>query len=138
MLVPLGFWIGIFYHVPSTDLDLVATEYSLLGPAVQARAQFIDLFQYASHTELTRSTQVTVPVLVQNGDFDALQPSAFMGPEPTYYPNAPSVTLNYLTAMGHNPNGHLNHLQSWTQIDAFVQQKLGQGHSGEHGNHCGH
>jgi alpha-beta hydrolase superfamily lysophospholipase len=133
----LGFWIGIFYYVPGTDLDLVATEYSLLGPAVQARAQFIDLFQYASHPELTRSTQVTVPVLVQNGDFDALQPSAFMGPEPTYYPNAPSVTLNYMTAMGHNLNGHLNHLQSWTQIDAFVQQKLRHGQSGEQGNDCG-
>jgi len=130
---PLGFWIGLFYHVPSADLDLVATEYSLLGPAVQARAQFIDLFHYATHTELTRSTQVTVPVLVQNGDFDLIQPSALMGPEPSFYPQAPSVTLNYLTAMGHHVNGHLNHLQSWTQIDAFVRQVLGRSNNGDHG-----
>jgi hypothetical protein len=42
-----------------------------------------------------------------------------------------------MTAMGHNLNGHLNHLQSWTQIDAFVQQKLRHGQSGEQGNDCG-
>lgn len=124
---PQGFWIGVFYHVPSTDLQLVSQEYSLLGPAVQARAQFRDLFHFATHTELTRSTQVTVPVLVQNGDFDTIQPSALMGPEATFYPNAPSVTLNYLTAMGHHINGHANHLQSWTQIDAFVREKLPNG-----------
>jgi len=135
---PLGFWIGVFYHVPSADLQLVATEYSLLGPAVQARGQFGDLFFYATHTNLTRSTQVTVPVLVQNGDFDTIQPSGLMGPEPTFYPNAPSVTLNYLTAMGHHVNGHINHLQSWTQIDAFVQQKLGHGHGHDDCDDDGH
>ena len=45
---------------------------------------------------------------------------------------APSVTLSYLTAMGHHLNGHTNHLQSWTQIDAFVREKLtrGGGHGG--------
>jgi pimeloyl-ACP methyl ester carboxylesterase len=128
----LGFWIGAFYHVPSTDLALVDYEYSHLGPAVQARAQFLDLFFYGLNTHLTRSTAVRVPVLVQNGDFDALQPSAFMGPEPTYYPNAPSVTLNYLTAIGHNINGHLNRHQSWTQIDGFIRQTLGRGTAARH------
>lgn len=127
---PLGFWIGIFYHVPSTDLQVVATEYSLLGPAVQARAQFGDLFYHAQNTHLTRSAQVTVPVLVQNGDFDTIQPSAFMASEPTHYPNAPSVTLGYLTEMGHHINGHANHLQSWTQIDAFICEKLTRGRRG--------
>jgi pimeloyl-ACP methyl ester carboxylesterase len=127
-----GFWIFAFYYVPTTDLDLVSYEYSHLGPAVQARAQFRDLFFYGLNTNLTRSTAVTVPVLVQNGDFDALQPSAFMGPEPTYYPSSPSVTLNSLTGVGHNVNGHTNHLQSWTRIDAFVKDKLGRGAANNH------
>lgn len=128
----LGFWIGVFYHVPQMDPALVSYEYAHLGPAVQARGQFLDLFYYGLNANLTRSTQIDVPVLVQNGDYDALQPSVYMGPEPTFYPNAPSVTLNYLTAIGHHINGHKNHLQSWTQIDAFIRGKLTRG-SG-HGN----
>jgi alpha-beta hydrolase superfamily lysophospholipase len=133
-----AFWIATFYHVPKMDIDLVDYEYSHLGPGVQARAQFIDLFHYGLNAHLTRSTGVTVPVLVQNGDFDAGQPSAFMGPEPTYYPNAPSVTLNYLTEMGHHINGHINHLQSWTQIDAFLEQKLRRGHGHDDDDDHGH
>jgi pimeloyl-ACP methyl ester carboxylesterase len=112
-----------FYHVPSTDPALLDFETNHLA-AIQARAQFLDLFQHGLNTSLTRSTQVTVPVLVQNGDFDALQPSAYMATEPSYYPNAPSVTLNYLTEMGHNINGHRNHLQSWTKIDRWLRQTL--------------
>jgi pimeloyl-ACP methyl ester carboxylesterase len=121
----LPFRTALFYYVPTTDPDFLSFEQSHLGPAVQARAQFIDLFTFGLNTNLTRSTQVTVPVLVQNGNFDALQPSAFMSGEPAFYPNAPSVTLGFLTDIGHNINGHENHLQSWTGIDQWVQQTLG-------------
>jgi len=114
---------ALFYHVPSTDQALLDFEFNSLA-AIQARAQFIDLFQYGLHSELTRSTSVTVPVLVQNGDFDALQPSAFMPGEPSYYPAASSVTLQPLTAMGHNINGHRNHLQSWQGIDLWIRQNI--------------
>jgi len=122
-----AFWIATFYYVPTTDLRLVDYEYSHLGPAVQARAQFIDLFRVGLDTSLSRSTEVTVPVLVQDGDVDALQPSAYLAGEPAYYPKAPSVTLNFLTAIGHNINGHLDHLQSWTRIDEWVERTLGRG-----------
>jgi pimeloyl-ACP methyl ester carboxylesterase len=125
-----GFWIGLFYYVPSTDLQLVDFEYSHLGPAMQARKQFADLFFYAQNTTLTRSTQVTVPVLAQTGDFDLIQPSAIFAGEPAFYPNAASVELTFLENMGHNVNGHLNHLQSWTKIDAFVDAKLGKNGNG--------
>jgi pimeloyl-ACP methyl ester carboxylesterase len=128
-----GFWIGAFYHVPSTDLALVDYEYAHLGPAVQARAQFLDLFRVGLTPSLTRSVNVTVPVLAQTGDFDALQPSAYLSTEPNYYPAAPSVTLNYLTAMGHDVNGHRNHLQSWTSIENWLDGTLGHGH-GNHGH----
>lgn len=118
-----AFRTATFYHVPSTDPVLLDFETNHLA-AIQARAQFIDLFQYGLNTNLTRSTAVTVPVLVQNGDFDALQPAAFMSAEPTFYPSAPSVTLQTLNAMGHNINGHRNHLQSWKGIDQWVRQML--------------
>lgn len=115
---------SIFYHVPTTDPALIDFEYDNLGPAVQARAQFIDLFTVGQNTSLSRSANVTVPVLVQNGDFDALQPSAFMDAEPTFYPNAESVTLDYLEEMGHNVNGHRNHLQSWRRIHRWLRRTL--------------
>lgn len=114
---------SIFYHLPTTDQDFIDFEHDNLGPAVQARAQFIDLFSAGLDASLTRSTGVTVPVLVQNGDFDALQPSAFMAGEPAFYPNA-EVTLQYLEDIGHNINGHRNHLQSWRGIDRWLRQTL--------------
>jgi alpha-beta hydrolase superfamily lysophospholipase len=113
---------SIFYHVPTTDPAFIDFEHDNLGPAVQARAQFIDLFTVAQNPSLSRSADVTVPVLVQNGDFDALQPSAFMEGEPAFYPNAESVTLDYLEDMGHNINGHRNHLQSWRRIHRWLRQ----------------
>jgi pimeloyl-ACP methyl ester carboxylesterase len=110
-----------FYHVPSTDPAVLDFEYNHLA-AIQARAQFFDLFRIGLDTSLSRSTEVTVPVLVQVGDFDALQPSQYAAPEPTYYPNAQSVTLQYLTEIGHNVNGHRNHLQSWIGIDRWIRR----------------
>jgi alpha-beta hydrolase superfamily lysophospholipase len=124
---------SIFYHVPTTDPDFIDFEQAHLGPAVQARAQFIDLFTAGLDPSLTRSTGVTVPVLVQNGNFDALQPSAFMPDEPTFYPDAEDVTLGFLTDVGHNINGHRNHLQSWRGIDHWLQETLP-----EHGRHHPH
>jgi pimeloyl-ACP methyl ester carboxylesterase len=118
-----AFRTATFYYAPSADQALLDFETNHLA-AIQARAQFIDLFQYGLNSNLTRSTDVTVPVLVQNGDFDALQPSAFMSGEPAYYPNAASVTLEPLTAIGHNINGHRNHLQSWEGIDLWIRQNV--------------
>jgi pimeloyl-ACP methyl ester carboxylesterase len=115
---------SIFYHVPTTDQDFIDFEHDNLGPGVQARAQFIDLFTVAQTPSLSRSTGVTVPVLVQNGDFDALQPSEFMLDEPGFYPNAEEVTLQFLDDIGHNINGHRNHLQSWRGIDRWLRQRL--------------
>lgn len=117
----------LFYHVPTTDPDFIDFEQDHLGPAVQARAQFIDLFTAGLNSSLSRSSGVTVPVLVQNGDFDALQPSAFMPDEPTFYPNADEVTLDFLTDVGHNINGHRNHLQSWRGIDHWLRETLPPG-----------
>ena len=115
---------SIFYHVPTTDQAFIDFEHDNLGPGVQARAQFIDLFTAGLDSSLSRSTSVTVPVLVQNGDFDALQPSEFMADEPSFYPNAEEVTLQYLDDMGHNVNGHRNHLQSWRGIDRWLRKTL--------------
>jgi pimeloyl-ACP methyl ester carboxylesterase len=126
-----AFWISTFYYVPTTDLALVDYEYGHLGPAVQARAQFLDLFRVGLDTSLSRSTGVTVPVLVQDGNFDALQPSAYLGGEAAFYPLSPSVTLDFLVNIGHNINGHIDHLQSWTQIDEWIQRTLGASNAGE-------
>lgn len=117
------FHAAAFYHLPSTDPDVFDFDYNH-GVAIQARAQFLDLFRVGLDTAGSRSRQVTVPVLVQLGDFDALQPSSYLAPEPDYYPEASSVTLQYLENMGHNINGHINHLQSWQGIDQWLRQTL--------------
>jgi pimeloyl-ACP methyl ester carboxylesterase len=128
--LPEQFWIDTFYYVPSMDRALVDYEWAHLGPALQPRAAFIDLFTTGRTPAGTRAAGVHVPVLVQNGDFDSGQSSQYMAPEPTYYPSAPSVSLTYLTNIGHHVNGHKNHAQSWEAIDDFLTDKLGHGHSG--------
>jgi hypothetical protein len=117
--------------LPETAKALHQVLASLRKPAQSHRAQ---VPQHRTGRSLQRLAHVGLrdghvprcrrPVLVQNGDFEALQPAAFMGPEPTFYPNAPSVTLQTLTAMGHNINGRRNHFQSWRGIDQWIRQKL--------------
>jgi len=93
--------------------------------ADQSRRQFLDLLGASLDPSLSRSVQVTEPVLVQLGEFDALAPAAFGGPEPTYYPNA-KLTIENQPAIGHNLNAHVNHLQSWRGIDRWLERTLGR------------
>lgn len=113
----------IFFHMPSTDPAAFHFDYNH-SLARQARAQFLDLMGASQDTSLSRSTQVTVPVLVQGADFDTLQPAIYMANEADYYPASPSVTLQYLDDMGHNVNAHRNHLQSWQGIDRWLRAHL--------------
>ena len=90
-----------------------------------SRRQFLDLLGTSLNPNLSRSTQITERVLVQFGEFDALAPAAFGGPEPSYYPNA-RLTIQNMSAIGHNMNAHVNHLQSWRGIDRWLEQNLGR------------
>lgn len=121
---PEPFLAATFYHLPSIDPAMVHHDFVTLQ-ADQSRRQFLDALGTGLNPSLSRSAQVTEPVLVQFGEFDGFAPAAFGGPEPSYYPNA-RLTIQNLSAIGHNVNAHLNRHQSWQAIDRWLEQNLGR------------
>lgn len=121
---PEPFLAATFYHLPTTDPAMIHYDYTHLQAEI-ARRQFLDLLGTALNPSLSRSTSVTQPVLTQLGEFDALGPSGFGGPEASFYPNASSFTVQQLSEIGHDVNAHTNHLQSWVGIDQWLTQTLG-------------
>jgi pimeloyl-ACP methyl ester carboxylesterase len=121
---PEPFIAATFYHLPSTDPAMVHYDFTNLQ-ADQSRRQFLDLLGTSLNPSLSRSTQISERILVQFGDFDALAPAAYGGPEATYYPNA-RLTIQNLSDIGHDVNAHVNHMQSWRGIDRWLEQNLGR------------
>jgi hypothetical protein len=121
---PEPFIAATFYHLPTTDPAMIHYDYTHLQ-ADQSRRQFLDLLGAALDPSQSRSVSVTLPVLTQLGDFDALAPSGYGASEASYYPNAQSFTVQHLSDIGHDVNAHQNHLQSWVGIDHWLERTLG-------------
>jgi pimeloyl-ACP methyl ester carboxylesterase len=127
---PEPFIASTFYHLPTTDPAMVHYDYTQLQ-ADQSRRQFLDLLGTSLNPSLSRSTGVTQPTLVQLGDFDALAPSSYGASEPSFYPGVTRLTVQQLTAIGHDVNAHRDHLQSWRGIDRWLSRTLGSSRRGD-------
>jgi len=123
---------ALFYYAPSADPDVIAFDNASLADAY-TRGFWLDTIDVLTARALgdvdaikalTRVDQVAVPVFIQLSDFDILAPAAFAGPEADFYVNAPTVTVNILTDMGHCYNLHLNHLDGWEAIAAWIAHTL--------------
>lgn len=121
---PEPFLAATFYHLPTTDPDMIHYDYTHLQATI-ARRQFLDLLGTALNPVLSRSTSVTEPVLAQLGDYDKMAPSAYSAGEASFYPNASQFTIQPMTEIGHDVNAHENHLQSWRGIDRWLDATLG-------------
>jgi len=125
----------LFYYVPGADLDVLAFDQRRLAdqfprgilsqglPLLTALAVG-DLEQVK---QLSLVDQVTVPVLVQLGEFDLeIAPPRFPELERKLYAGSSDVTVQILAAMGHSFNLHENNLQSWRRIAQWIAQRLGK------------
>lgn len=129
---------SIFYAAPFADPAVIAYDNTSLNNAMP-RHQLLDLLGIhgditarcatGTSTTLTRAQLVTVPVLVQAGQFDlAIAPAAIVNNAPTeqsFYGASSSVTVQVLPDIGHAFNAHITHQQGWTQIDGWLRHALG-------------
>ena len=122
---PEPFRAFLFYHAPSTDPAMPQYDATTLA-STMASGQFIDTFGVAAAPTLDGVADVTGPVLVQLGDHDLLSPASNAALEAGYWTSASSVDVQALPEMGHDVNLHLNHAESWTEIDAWVRATTDQ------------
>lgn len=113
---------SLFYHPPGTDPDVLAHDARL--DDVIPRGYVFSLFPFLDKPEVTRVDQVTSPVLVQLGEFDALAPGALASQEAAVWKRASSVTVQVLPGTGHAFNAHRTNQTGWSGIDAWLAQTL--------------
>jgi len=113
----------LFYNPPFADPVVIDFDNANLNNAVP-RGQFFDVFGHTSDPTYFHSDQVTIPVLVQLGEFDALYPAAVVGPgEAATWPLA-DITVEVVANSGHDLNLHIQHQVAWGQIDSWLGDTL--------------
>jgi pimeloyl-ACP methyl ester carboxylesterase len=115
---------GMFYYAPYADPAVIDFDNTYLVNTL-ARGQLIDAFSHLSDATAFRSNLVTVPVLVQIGEFDALYLAADTAPfEAATWPASDDVTVEVVANSGHDLNLHVQHRVAWNQIDTWLDDSL--------------
>lgn len=116
----------LFFHAPGADAEVIAYDRDVLADQL-ARGQLVTGILAGFDTNATRVGEVTGPVLVQLGEFDALYPSSYAAGEAAFFNSASSVTVQSLPGIGHNFNLHYRNHEGWKLIDEWLQsQGLGR------------
>jgi len=123
----------LMYFTPKADPVMIAFDDATLTDRMP-RHQFFDLIGVHAEitalgpggmTQQTRSQLVKVPTLVQDGERDDLIAPPTSGPpsEQAFYPLVQDFTFHVLPQIGHCYNLHLNHEESWDDIDRWLSDR---------------
>ena len=110
---------GFFYDAAHADPDVIA--YDNAHADAVPRGQLSDLFTLLAHPQPIPTGQLTVPVLVQLGEFDAVAPAAYAAQEARAYPRSPFVYVDTLPDTGHSVNAHDYRMRSWLFISLWLR-----------------
>lgn len=114
----------LFYHAPAVDPDVIVFDNTELSD-VMARGFFTTTVLNLYDTTITKVDQVTGPVLVQLGEYDAIAPGSFAAEEATYWSSASDLSVEVLPGIGHDFNSHLDREDGWKQIDDWIGDRFG-------------
>jgi len=115
----------LFYHAPAADPDVIAFDNDELADGM-ARGFFTSIVPNLYDITVSKVDQVTGPVLVQLGEFDAIAPGSYAAEEATCWPSASDLTVAVLPGVGHDFNSHLDPEDGWEQIDDWIDAHVGQ------------
>lgn len=118
--VPPELRTGLFYDQAHADPAVIA--YDNAHADLVPRGQLVDLFTLLQNPEPIPSEKITVPVMVQLGEFDPVAPAAYAAQEAQAYPRSPYVFVDTIDGIGHAVNGHRNRLRSWEMIALWLRQ----------------
>lgn len=116
---------ALFYCPPGADPEVIHYDVTTMA-GLLSRGQLLTIFPTFFDPIANGTHAVTGPVLVQMGENDAMFPGTLAAGEAQYWASASSVTVQSLPGMGHDLNTHLNRETSWEQIDAWIQNTLGE------------
>ena len=110
----------LFYHAPGADPAVVAYDRDSLADFLP-RGQLTTGIANAFNPAENRVGQVTGPVLVQLGEYDALFPASMAEGEAAFFTSASGVTVQSIPGVGHDVNTHFNNRASWELMDEWLR-----------------
>lgn len=114
---------GLFYFSPAADPEVITRDNDTADQ--WTNGQLLSTFFAFVDPSIDQVSQVTGPVLIQLGTNDVLFPADLPEVEQALW-SSPGVELELqtLTGIGHNFNLHLNRMQSWQGIDAWIRERI--------------
>jgi pimeloyl-ACP methyl ester carboxylesterase len=117
--VPPELRTGLFYDVAHADPAVIADDNA--NADFVPRGQLADLFSLLADPRPIPSKNITVPIMVQLGEFDAVAPAAYAAQEARAYPRSPFVFVDAVPNVGHSVNGHRYRMRSWSMIALWLR-----------------
>jgi pimeloyl-ACP methyl ester carboxylesterase len=119
--LPALFRTLLFYHQAAADPAVVAADNATMDSWTNGQlfTTFIAFFNPA----LDNPQNVTSPVLIQLGEFDALFPADLPGVERGLWTST-DPEIQALAGIGHGFNLHVNHETGWRLIDEWLQTSV--------------
>ncbi|ATB41875.1 hypothetical protein CYFUS_007351 [Cystobacter fuscus] len=119
--VPPELRTALFYDPNRGHVDPAVIAYDNTEADFVPRGQLVDLFTLLKNPEPIPAEKITVPIMVQLGEFDAVAPAAYAAQEARAYPRSPYVFVDKVDDVGHAVNGHRNRLRSWAMISLWLR-----------------
>ncbi|HWO09930.1 MAG TPA: alpha/beta fold hydrolase [Polyangiaceae bacterium] len=114
----------IFYHLPAADPDVMAFDEQNISTTL-TRGQLLSIVaSFTTSPSSALAGMVTVPVLVQVGQFDTLMSQRTVSNEDASYAASPSVTTQELPNQGHVLNLHPGNEEGWRYVEAWLDYRF--------------
>lgn len=122
----------LFYFTPSAGQSVIDFDNRVLADQFPSGilAQGLPLLKalafgdFKAIQNISRVSQVNIPVLVQLGRFDDIAPPLMPEVDARLYSSSPDVSVEILERIGHSFNFHRNRLKSWRGINQWIEERL--------------
>jgi pimeloyl-ACP methyl ester carboxylesterase len=119
--IPAEFRTLLFYYTAAADPYVIALDNT--NADQWTNGHLSSTFVAFLNPAIDQVAQVTGPVLIQLGEFDALFPADLPEVEASLWAST-TPTVQTLEEIGHDFNLHLNHVIGWQQIDRWIEETL--------------
>jgi pimeloyl-ACP methyl ester carboxylesterase len=115
----------LFYYPPGADPAVIAADNASadLWTGGQVTSTFAAFLYPLAAPEIDGVSQVTGPVLIQLGEFDALFPAGNDASETALW-SSTTPAVQTIRGIGHNFNLHLNRRESWDGIATWLAASI--------------
>ncbi len=118
----------LFYHWPSTNfLTFLRDPEVLSSTMAEGQIRFateLGLLSGKAQSDILGTNNITIPVLIQFGEYDYIAPSSLANKEYIYWNKSIKLEIQTLNNIGHVLNLHKNNKDGWNKIDIFIRETI--------------